>query len=90
MVAYHSPSPPTELNRIYFKLWKILRIFGYIRRGCFRIYNLLQRIKVVNLFYKLVMCEIIECMFWHWGKCTGDPEAVADYGKCRDKNGTCV
>ena len=23
------------------------------------------------------MCELIDCMFWHFGKCTGDPEAVA-------------
>lgn len=36
------------------------------------------------------MCELIDCMFWHFGKCTGDPEAVADYGECRDKYGTCV
>lgn len=35
-------------------------------------------------------CELINCMFWHFGQCTGDPEAVADYGECRDKYGTCV
>ena len=36
------------------------------------------------------MCELIDCMFWHFGKYTGDPEAVADYGQCRDEYGTCV
>lgn len=35
-------------------------------------------------------CEYINCMFWHWGVCTGDPELVSelvDYEECQYKNG---
>ena len=28
-------------------------------------------------------CEMTECIFYHWGKCTGEASAVVEFGMCR-------